>query len=108
LVAGEMRELGPAAAALHRETGREAGRTGVSRLYACGPFAAELAGGAREAGLAAEAIVTGSREAIAAALRSDLRPGDWVLVKGSRAAGMEAVVAALSQGPAGPEPPSED
>lgn len=105
-VAGEMRELGPDAAEMHRDTGRVAGRTGISRLYACGPFASEVAGGARETGLAAAAIVTGTRAEIAAALRTDLRPGDWVLVKGSRAAGMEAVVAALEHGSADPQPPS--
>ncbi len=106
-VAGEMRELGPAAAALHRDTGRTAGRSGVHRLYACGPFAAEMAAGARETGLTAEAVVTGSRGEITRALLADLRPGDWVLIKGSRAAGMEAVVAALKQGSVDPKPPAE-
>ncbi len=105
-VAGEMRELGPDSAAMHRETGRMAGRTGIHRLYACGPFAAEVAEGAREAGLTADSVVTGSRGAITRALLADLRPGDWVLVKGSRAAGMEEVVAALKKGFADPKPPT--
>ncbi len=95
LVLGEMRELGPAAAALHREIGRLAARSGVARLYACGPWREEVAAGAVAAGLAAASVVTGSREEIGAALAADVRAGDWVLVKGSRAAGMEAVVALL-------------
>jgi len=95
LVLGEMRELGPAAAALHREMGRLAARSGAARLYACGPWREEVAAGAVAAGLAAASVVTGSREEIGAALAAEVRAGDWVLVKGSRAAGMEAIVALL-------------
>jgi UDP-N-acetylmuramyl pentapeptide synthase len=105
LVAGEMRELGAGAAGFHREVGRCAARTGVDRLYACGAFAGELAAGALEAGLGAGAVVTGSREEITEALLADLSAGDWVLVKGSRAAGMEAVVRRLRErAPGGPAP----
>jgi hypothetical protein len=38
------------------------------------------------------------RESLARDLDADLRPGDWVLVKGSRAMGLEAVADALCQG----------
>lgn len=95
VVLGEMRELGPAAAALHRELGRLAAQSGAARLFACGPWREEVAAGAVAAGLAAAAIATGAREEIGAALAAEVRGGDWVLVKGSRAAGMEAIVALL-------------
>jgi UDP-N-acetylmuramyl pentapeptide synthase len=41
------------------------------------------------------AVATGSRDEIRGALLDALRPGDWVLVKGSRAMGMETIVRAL-------------
>ncbi|MEJ5359457.1 MAG: UDP-N-acetylmuramoyl-tripeptide--D-alanyl-D-alanine ligase [Desulfobacterales bacterium] len=97
VVLGEMRELGAGAAAWHREAGRLAAQSGAARLYACGPWSGEVARGACEAGLSPAAVVTGGREEIGAALRETLRPGDWVLVKGSRAAAMEAIVEMLSR-----------
>ena len=95
LVLGDMRELGPAAAALHGDLGRLAARTGVAKLLACGDFAAQVAAGAAEAGMSAADIVTGSQAEIGDALLAELKAGDWVLVKGSRAMGMEAIVALL-------------
>jgi UDP-N-acetylmuramoyl-tripeptide--D-alanyl-D-alanine ligase len=95
LVAGDMRELGPGAAAMHREIGRLAARMNVAKLYACGELAAEVARGAAEAGLAAGDIVCGSREEILDPLLGELAAGDWVLVKGSRVMGMERIVRAI-------------
>jgi UDP-N-acetylmuramoyl-tripeptide--D-alanyl-D-alanine ligase len=95
LVMGDMRELGPAAGELHRGIGELAAKSGVGRIYACGDFAAEVAAGARRAGMPAAGIVCGPRDAVQAALLAELSSGDWVLVKGSRAAGMEAVAAAV-------------
>lgn len=96
-VAGEMYELGAQSAQLHRDVGAFAARSGVTRIFACGGFASFLADGAREAGMAAADVVTGSREELCQALRDWLRPGDWVLVKGSRAAAMERVVERLKE-----------
>jgi UDP-N-acetylmuramyl pentapeptide synthase len=45
--------------------------------------------------MAAADIVTGSRLYVQAALLLEIKAGDWVLVKGSRAVGMEAVVQAV-------------
>jgi UDP-N-acetylmuramoyl-tripeptide--D-alanyl-D-alanine ligase len=95
LVAGDMRELGAEAGRMHREIGRIAARTGVSRLFACGDLAAETAAGARSGGMAAADIVIGARADIEHALLKVLRPADRVLVKGSRAMGMEHVVRAI-------------
>jgi UDP-N-acetylmuramoyl-tripeptide--D-alanyl-D-alanine ligase len=97
LVAADMRELGANAAALHLEVGRRAAARGVSKLFVCGDFKAEVAAGAREAGMAAADIVAGSRAEIQALLLRELRPGDWVLVKGSRTMGMDQVARAIRQ-----------
>lgn len=94
---GDMYELGEAAATLHAELGASAARTGITKLYASGTFAGDIAGGARKAGMAGEHIFTGSRRDIAADLEKQLQPGDWVLVKGSRASAMETVVAAIAR-----------
>jgi len=95
LVLGDMRELGRDAAARHREVGRLAARSGTAKLLACGDFAADVAAGARQGGMAAADIVIGSRAEVQAALLQVLQAGDWLLVKGSRAMGMEAVVRAV-------------
>ena len=90
-VLGEMAELGPGAAAFHREVGAAAAGAGVSELVAVGPLAREYGAGApgvrlHAVGTAAEAVES---------LRGLLRPGDAVLVKGSRSVGLEAVAANL-------------
>ena len=46
----------------------------------------------RENGMDTQAIVTGTKDDLLLALRRTLKPGDWVLVKGSRAMAMEDVV----------------
>jgi UDP-N-acetylmuramyl pentapeptide synthase len=92
---GDMRELGAEAAARHRSLGALAARTGVHRIFACGELARAVAEGARGAGMAAADIFCGSRAELIEALLPALRPGDWVLVKGSRAMAMEAVAAAV-------------
>ncbi len=95
LVTGDMRELGPEAARLHRELGRLAAEAGIDRLFVCGGHAADVASGALAAGMPAAAIAAGSRDEIRDVLLAAVRPGDWVLVKGSRAMGMETIVRAL-------------
>jgi UDP-N-acetylmuramyl pentapeptide synthase len=95
LVLGDMRELGRDAAARHREVGRLAARSGAAKLLACGDFAADVAAGARQGGMAAADIVIGTRSEVQTALLQALKAGDWLLVKGSRAMGMEAVVRAV-------------
>jgi UDP-N-acetylmuramoyl-tripeptide--D-alanyl-D-alanine ligase len=84
-VLGEMAELGPAGPELHAEVGREAAALGVDAIVAVGPLSRAY-GGSWYADAAAAA----------GALADVLRPGDAVLVKGSRSAGLEAVVEALT------------
>jgi UDP-N-acetylmuramoyl-tripeptide--D-alanyl-D-alanine ligase len=92
-VLGEMRELGPDAAALHREVGRCAARSGVGVLIAVGPLAGDTAAGARES-LRSDLDVHVCSDAKAAArlIQSLWQPGDAILVKGSRGGDDEAGV----------------
>lgn len=92
---GDMLELGPESPRLHREAGELAGR-GVELLVGVGPEAGELLEGAARAGLAPGARRHFPDSTAAAAAAPDLvRPGDAVLVKGSRGVRMETVVDAL-------------
>jgi UDP-N-acetylmuramoyl-tripeptide--D-alanyl-D-alanine ligase len=90
LVLGNMAELGAGAAALHEDIGHYARRSGIARLFAVGELAALAA---RAFGSGAE--VYADRGAAAAALAAALAPGVRVLIKGSRSAGMESVVASV-------------
>jgi UDP-N-acetylmuramoyl-tripeptide--D-alanyl-D-alanine ligase len=87
-VLGEMRELGSDAAAYHREIGEYARRKGVERIIGVG----ELAESYAPDELAADA------DAAADMLAAELGPGDAVLVKGSRAVGLERVAEKLTAG----------
>jgi UDP-N-acetylmuramoyl-tripeptide--D-alanyl-D-alanine ligase len=98
-VLGEMLELGSLSTALHRECGAAAAAAGLDFLIAVGgPSAAELASAAIDAGMRQSAVtyVKTSDEAAAATLRV-VRPGDLVLVKGSRGIGTDLVVQRLAQ-----------
>ena len=93
-VLGEMLELGAHADRLHAECGRAAAAAGLDLLIAVGGDpAARLAAAARAAGMDASAVVhlTSSAEAADLAQRK-VRPGDLVLVKGSRGIRTDVVV----------------
>lgn len=92
LAAGDMLELGSHSAELHYEIGKKAANSGITKLYITGNFAESVAAGAKAGGLKAEKIVTGNKLKIAEALKSTLRSGDWLLVKGSRGMRMEEIV----------------
>jgi UDP-N-acetylmuramoyl-tripeptide--D-alanyl-D-alanine ligase len=84
-VIGEMAELGAAAADMHAEIGREAERLGVDVVAAVGPLSRAYGG-----------VWFADAEAAAAGVPALIRPGDAVLVKASRSAGLEAVLEALA------------
>lgn len=92
---GEMLELGAESARLHEETGALVARS-LDALYGVGALAAPLLAGAGGAGLPAEArgLFPDAAAAAAAAVLL-VKPGDVVLVKGSRGVRLEQVVDAL-------------
>jgi UDP-N-acetylmuramoyl-tripeptide--D-alanyl-D-alanine ligase len=96
-VAGDMLELGAQAESLHRQVGVRAATANINKLLVTGDYADAVAGGAKEAGMKSENIFTGSQEKILNALKDSLKPGDWVLVKGSRGAHMETIVEGLKK-----------
>ena len=90
-VLGGMAELGPESVQLHADAGRIARDLGIDRLITLGPMAR----------YAAEAFGPGAEaydevEELAEAARKQLDAQTVVLVKGSRSARMERVVAALT------------
>jgi UDP-N-acetylmuramoyl-tripeptide--D-alanyl-D-alanine ligase len=90
-ILGDMAELGPDAPRYHREVGAAARELGVDVLVAIGP----LARGYLEGGVGT-ARWAPSLDAGLEAVRELVEPGDCVLVKGSRAMGLEAVAEALA------------
>jgi UDP-N-acetylmuramoyl-tripeptide--D-alanyl-D-alanine ligase len=84
-VLGEMAELGPGAPGYHREAGEGARADGVDLLVGVGEPARDYG---------PDELVAGPEEA-AELLAAQLEPGDTVLIKGSRSAGLEAVAVAL-------------
>jgi UDP-N-acetylmuramoyl-tripeptide--D-alanyl-D-alanine ligase len=90
-ILGDMAELGRTAPAYHRDVGEAAAALGVDELLAVG----ELARGYLDGGVAGR-WVPNVHEAVRE-LPEVVRPGDAVLVKASRAIGLEAVAAALTE-----------
>jgi len=91
-VLGDMLELGSEEQPGHRRVGNRAAAV-VDLLVVYGPRSRTTADEARHAGLAAERVYEAeTHEEIVERLRRWLRPGDDVLVKGSLAMGMDAVV----------------
>ncbi len=96
-VLGKMAELGDEALAEHDAVGRLAVRLNVSKLVAVGGReAAWLQLGAyNEGSWGEESVHVSDAQAAVDLLRSELRPGDVVLVKASRSVGLESVAQAL-------------
>jgi UDP-N-acetylmuramoyl-tripeptide--D-alanyl-D-alanine ligase len=86
-VLGEMGELGPGAAGFHREVGEHARAAGVDLVLGVGLPARDYD---------PDELVADPAEA-AELLSELLVPGDAVLVKGSRSAGLEAVATELAE-----------
>jgi UDP-N-acetylmuramoyl-tripeptide--D-alanyl-D-alanine ligase len=107
-VLGAMGELGPGAAAEHERLGRDAVAAGVDLLVAVGPDAVRVHGGGtaewaarhgrRGSGPAEGVVHVPDRAAAHQLLASVLERGDVVLVKASRAYGLELLAADLLAG----------
>jgi len=87
-VLGTMAELGPGSPAYHREIGERAAALGVDVLVTVGQEALGYLHG-----FDGERHAVGSPEEAGALLEELVLPGDRVLVKGSRSAGLERVLA---------------
>jgi UDP-N-acetylmuramoyl-tripeptide--D-alanyl-D-alanine ligase len=98
-VLGHMAELGDTSRARHEEAGEFAAQRlgpGLAGLIAVGDEAAPLLAGARRVrSWHGEAVGVPDGAAALDLLASQLKPGDVVLVKASRAAGLEGVAADL-------------
>jgi UDP-N-acetylmuramoyl-tripeptide--D-alanyl-D-alanine ligase len=89
-VLGDMLELGEDEARLHRAVADDVRAAGVELLVTVGPLAALIGEGE-----ACESHAASDADAAAGLLRDLLRPGDTVLVKGSRAVHLERVAGAF-------------
>lgn len=91
-VLADMLELGDFAHQGHREVGEYARSHGVELLVAVGPLSKEIAAGYGEGAVWFET----NQQAIEY-LKGTLRPGDALLVKGSRGMATDQIVAALKE-----------
>jgi UDP-N-acetylmuramoyl-tripeptide--D-alanyl-D-alanine ligase len=95
LVAGEMRELGNTAEALHRESGRHAAEKKIDVVIGVSGLAQALAEAACGAGVQAQFLET--PEQAGDWLARELRPGDAVLLKASRGVQLERALEVLRE-----------
>lgn len=103
-VLGEMGELGEDSITEHDRIGRLAVRLDISRLVVIGtgrPMSALHHGAVMEGSWGSEATMVTDADAALALLRTELHPGDVVLVKASHTAGLGALAEALVQEPPG-------
>ena len=93
---GDMLELGAHSVEAHRELGRQAAQAGLDFLVTYGRFREEVVEGAQDAGLSpVQLFPVTTKEEGARLLQEFLRPGDWLLVKGSRSMHMETIIELL-------------
>ncbi|MDH7499603.1 MAG: UDP-N-acetylmuramoyl-tripeptide--D-alanyl-D-alanine ligase [candidate division NC10 bacterium] len=96
LVLGDMLELGPQTEALHREIGALLPFSHrVGGLIAVGVHSHALADEAIKRGFSAPIFLCRDMREASRALKESLKPGDWILLKGSRAMKMEEVLEGL-------------
>lgn len=93
-VLGGMAELGERSPALHLAVGRDLAALAIDHLIAVGDLARPLAEGFAAGGK--QAIVCHDQREAAALLAVRTRPGDRLLVKGSRSTAMERVLEELT------------
>jgi len=96
-VLGDMRELGANEIEAHREIGDLVASTGIDILITVGRLAEKIAHRAVQKGYPASQTILCSQAAQAAReLTNILRPGDVVLLKASRAIGLEEILSILN------------
>ena len=90
-VMGDMLELGETALQAHLHVGEELAEKGFTAVITLGKMGEKIAEGAEHGGIL-EVRRCGSHKEAAEALKEVLKPGDTVLVKGSRGMEMEKVI----------------
>jgi UDP-N-acetylmuramoyl-tripeptide--D-alanyl-D-alanine ligase len=95
VIAGEMLELGPAADALHRESGRHAAKKKIDMVIGVRGLAQALAEAACGAGV--QSLFLETPEQAGEWLARELRPGDAVLLKASRGVKLERALEVLRE-----------
>jgi UDP-N-acetylmuramoyl-tripeptide--D-alanyl-D-alanine ligase len=95
-VLGEMRELGESSQAAHEEIGRLTVELGVEQVVVVGAAAVAIADARSAAGMSEGTRLVDSPQAAVDVLSTMLRSEDVVLVKASRAVGLEAVAAGIA------------
>jgi UDP-N-acetylmuramoyl-tripeptide--D-alanyl-D-alanine ligase len=93
-VLADMAELGPTTVAMHREVIDHALRRGLDLVLVAGPLFAEAA--PVDPGPGLKVMDRVDVEAILDCLQESTHPGDLVLLKGSRSAGLERVLDAMT------------
>src|SRR5260221_10018801 len=89
-VLGDMAELGEQTERTHEEVGSRAGELLIDQLFTVGRCAETTVTAALSAGLDHVSVFENA-ESLMVELKNFVRPGDIILVKGSRAAGLEKV-----------------
>ena len=98
-VLGDMLELGSRSEELHLEIGQAAARAHLAFLVTMGPESLAIARGAVEAGMDADLVKSvETAEEATTAISAALRPGDRILIKGSRGMRLERVTRQLMAG----------
>lgn len=95
VVAGDMRELGELTESGHRRVGLAAAEGGVDRLILVGSLAKIIGDGALEAGMRSDCIASYVSVEEASSEFSSTREQDTVLIKGSRAVGLERILESI-------------
>ena len=105
LVAGEMLELGPEGAELHRNCGREAARAGLGMIIGVQGQAKEILEGALDSGMDRSRLkFVGDALQAGDLLARTVKEGDVVLIKASRGVKLEQTLNTLRAAFASMEP----
>jgi len=105
LVAGEMLELGPEGAELHRNCGREAARAGLGMIIGVQGQAKEILEGALDSGMDRSRLkFVGDALQAGDLLARTVKEGDVVLIKASRGVKLEQTLNTLRAALASMEP----
>jgi UDP-N-acetylmuramoyl-tripeptide--D-alanyl-D-alanine ligase len=91
-VIGDMLELGKNAEKYHFEAGEALGELDLDGIFAYGDFADSLLEGTKNKAGEKTILFRGTHEQISEEILRIIKPGDYILVKGSRGSRMETVI----------------